>query len=273
MKKILAILILILSVAASAFADKQVIAVWDIVNSSGNRLGNKVAQDFKAELTTALVNSGIFLVVERGQLESVLREFSFQQTGMVDSDTAIEIGRMSGAGLTFVGNVVTANVGPQDNFLYKSIKAKVKLNYKIIDNETGIIKASEMVEGNTSVMVSQRPNPDLLMFNAVREAVEKVTEVLTGINHLSGSIMKISDKKVYINVGGEQGVKKGDTFIIYKEGETLVDPASGDILGVEEEEIGTMKIEEVMPKYAVAKVKKCSGKLTQSMKVRKAKKK
>ncbi len=273
MKRILVILTLMLSLAVSAFADKQVIAVWDIANGCGSRLGAKVAQDFKAELTTALVNSGAYTVVERGQLKSVMREFAFQQSGMVDPATAVQIGKMSGAGLTFVGNVVTATVGHQDNFVYKSIKAKVKLNYKIIDNKTGVIKISDMVEGNTSALISHRPNPELLMYNAVQEAVGKVTEALTGINPLGGSIMKVSGKKVYINIGGEQGVKVGDTYVIYREGEALVDPTTGDILGVEEEEIGSVKVTEVMPKYSVATLKKDKEKVTAKMKVRRAQKK
>lgn len=273
MKRILVILTLMLSLAVSAFADKQVIAVWDIANGCGSRLGAKVAQDFKAELTTALVNSGAYTVVERGQLKSVLKEFAFQQSGMVDPATAVQIGKMSGAGLTFVGNVVTATVGHQDNFVYKSIKAKVKLNYKIIDNKTGVIKASKMVEGNTSVMASQRPNPDLLLFNAVQEVVEQVTEVLTDINPLSGLVMKVSGKKVYINVGANQGVNVGDIYVIYREGEALVDPTTGDILGVEEDEIGSMKVTEVMPKYCVATLKKAKEKVTPKMKVRRARNK
>ena len=61
----------------------------------------------------------------------------------------------------------------------------------------------------------------------------KVTEALTGINPLGGSVMKVSGKKVYVNVGSEQGVKVGDTYVIYREGESLVDPTTGDILGVE----------------------------------------
>ncbi|MDO4935520.1 MAG: CsgG/HfaB family protein [Phascolarctobacterium sp.] len=268
MKRFFVILTLMLSIAVSAFADKQIIAVWDIVNGSGNYVGNKVAQDFKAELTTALVNSGAFNVVERGQLKSVLREFSFQQSGMVDPATAVQIGKMSGAGLTFVGNVVTATVGHQDNFVYKSVKAKVKLNYKIIDNKTGVIKISEMVEGNSSVVDGQRVNTELLMYNAVKEAVEKVTAALTELNPVSACVIRTHEKWVYINVGSENGVKVGDMYGIYSEGNNLVDPVTGDILGTEEFHIDNMKIIKVMPKYSIGVRKNNKRAVFPEMKVR-----
>ena len=58
-------LMLALSMTVSAFAEKQVIAVWDIGNSTGYHMGNQVAATFKAELTNALVNSGMYSVVFR----------------------------------------------------------------------------------------------------------------------------------------------------------------------------------------------------------------
>lgn len=273
MKKILVMLMLALSVTVSAFAEKQVIAVWDIGNSTGYHMGNQVAATFKAELTNALVNSGMYSVVERGQLDSVLREFGFQQSGMVDPATAVEIGKMSGAGLTFVGDVITAVVGKTDNFLYKSIKAKVRMNYKIIDNKTGTILASNIVEGNSSVMEEHRCDRDLLLHSAVKEAVEEITETLDNLRVLTGAIIKVKDKVVYINLGGEHYVHEGDLYVVYREEDVLRDPVSGEILGVEGEEVALLKVTQVMPRYSKAIIKKCNGDLTVNCKVRKAKKK
>ena len=273
MKKTLAILSLLLSLAGSAFADKQVIAVWDVTSACGGRYGQRVAEDFKAQLTTALVNSGAFTVVERDQLVAVAREQGFQRSGLVDAATAVQVGKMNGAGLTFIGNVVAATAGHQDNVLYKTIKAKVKLNYKIIDNKTGVIKVSEMVEGNTSVLESHRPNPDLLIVNATKEAVEKVTDVLVKMNPLTGSVIKVSGDKAYINIGAVQGARVGDVYYAYKEGDLLVDPVTQDILGVEESEVAVLKVKTVQPSYCVAEIKKLNGKLTAQCKVRKGSKK
>ena len=275
MKKILVMLMLALSVSVLAFAEKQVIAVWDISNVSGTYMGDRVATDFKAELTNVLVNSGMYSVVERGQLNSVLREFGFQQSGMVDPETAVEIGKMSGAGLTFVGSVVTATVGKVDNFVYDSIKAKVKLNYKVIDNKTGMILDSNMVEGNTSVMDNRghRANKEMLVYSAVKEAVEKVKVALDNLNVLSGVVIKVNKDVIYINLGSEQGVHVGDNYVAYGEGDVLRDPCSGEILGVEDKKVALLKITEVMPRYSKAIIKKSNGDLTVNCKVRKAKRK
>lgn len=275
MKKFLMVMTLMLAMASSAFAAKQVVAVWDIANNTGSHMGQKVAMDFKAELTNALVNSGMYTVVERGQLKSVIRELSFQQSGMVDPSTAVQIGKMSGAGLTFVGNVVTATVGKVDNFIYDSIKAKVKVNYKVIDNKTGAILASDIVEGNNSVMDNKKHqyNGDLLMSGAVKEAVKKVKDTLDDLNVVSGAIMKVTDKFAYFNLGSEQYVHVGDMYVAYREGEVLRDPVTGEIIGVDTKEVALLKVVEVMPRYCKAQIKKSNGTLTAKCKVKKARKK
>ena len=48
-------------------------------------------------ITTALVNSSQFNVVERMKLKSVLEELKLNQAGLIDSKSAQRIGRLLGA--------------------------------------------------------------------------------------------------------------------------------------------------------------------------------
>lgn len=61
---------------------------------------------------------------------------------------------------------------------------------------------------------------------------------------------------VYFDLGIDDGVKLGDVYTVYKEGKMLIHPVTGEVLGVEEDTIGTIEILEVRPNYAVGKIKK-----------------
>ena len=56
-----------------------------------------------AQLTTALVNSGYFIVVERAELTPVLREQDMAMQKIVSKETAAQVGRILGAQLLVAG--------------------------------------------------------------------------------------------------------------------------------------------------------------------------
>ena len=58
--------------------------------------------------------------------------------------------------------------------------------------------------------------------------------------------------KVIISLGSEDGVKKGDTYIVFRAGKELRDPKTNDLLQIEEIFIGTIRIRELMPRTAYA---------------------
>ncbi len=64
---------------------------------------------FVAELTSALVNSGKAVVVDREKTAAALNEISFGKTGLVDSSTALNLGKITGA-QKFVSPGVSGNV-------------------------------------------------------------------------------------------------------------------------------------------------------------------
>jgi TolB-like protein len=58
-------------------------------------------------LTTAMVNTRLFTVVERSRLQLILREQGLSQTGMIDESKAVEVGRLLSASKILVGQVTT----------------------------------------------------------------------------------------------------------------------------------------------------------------------
>jgi TolB-like protein len=56
-------------------------------------------------LRTELVGTGQLTIIERGKMEEVLEEQSFQQTGCVSSECAVEVGKLLGVEQIVTGNI------------------------------------------------------------------------------------------------------------------------------------------------------------------------
>jgi TolB-like protein len=57
------------------------------------------------ELILLFVNARRFTVIERGDIDTVLREQNFQLSGFVDDDSAVSIGKLLGATVVITGSV------------------------------------------------------------------------------------------------------------------------------------------------------------------------
>jgi PBP1b-binding outer membrane lipoprotein LpoB len=73
-----------------------------IINISSN--DNEVSDFVAAELEFLLVNNGFF-VVDRGQLDRIRQEQNFQLSGDVDDNSAVSIGKFSGANIVVLGSI------------------------------------------------------------------------------------------------------------------------------------------------------------------------
>jgi len=81
---------------------KPRIAVLDFVPSS---VPEGIAASVTDMLSTELVNTGMFKVVERMQVRKILNEQGFQKTGVTDSDMAAEVGKLLNIKEVIIGNV------------------------------------------------------------------------------------------------------------------------------------------------------------------------
>ena len=206
---------------------------------------------------SALVNSGTCEVVERTRLDSVMQELHLQNSGAIEGATAIKFGELSGAQYTVCATLYEANVADFNNYLYKGTKARVKLDFRFIDNKTGKILTDKMIEGSKTVseFENSHQNHRTLISRAVSDAAKEIVEELKGTT--VGMIVKVSDELAYIDIGTEMGVAPKDKYIIYRAGETLIHPVTGEIMGVEEITIGELVITEAKLNYSVGEIKKC----------------
>lgn len=105
MKMILfSIVVLILfSFSSTAYsADKMRIAVMDIVAKG---VSQKVAVAVSDIIRAEIIAFGRYIVVERKQMDTILKEMEFQQAGCTDSECAVKIGRMLSVQKMLIGEI------------------------------------------------------------------------------------------------------------------------------------------------------------------------
>ena len=123
--------------ASSAMSGEKV-AVLDFKSiMASEELGVAVAEILRTEL----VGIGDYTVIERGMLEQLLSEQQLQLTGAVDSETAVEIGKLVGAKLVVIGSIVKTG-------------SVYTINSRFIDVETGVAKVGQNIRGQGEDQIS-----------------------------------------------------------------------------------------------------------------------
>lgn len=118
----------------SPLDDKIVIAVVDFRNTGNNESYNYLENTIPEAIITRLAKGGNFEIVERSRLTEALKEMELGMTGIIDEQTAIEIGRAVGANAILLGSFV-------------SIGNVIRINARLIDVETSRILKAETVQG------------------------------------------------------------------------------------------------------------------------------
>ncbi|HCC46518.1 MAG TPA: hypothetical protein DEQ38_00115 [Elusimicrobia bacterium] len=279
---------LLLTFAANGWCGgKKIICVLDLEDKSNHshswrNVGTGVAE----MMVTALAETKKYTLIEREKLEAVLAEQKLGASGAVTAQTAAKIGRLLGAQYIVTGSITEfgvkdskIGVGGLEKVLpfgggAKVAKntARVAIDVRAIDTTSAQIVAAAKGEGKKSSAefsgdLSIAPSFDFgkdgfdetIVGKAARKAVDDVAKELSKKFDEGGAgavkIIKITGNQVYINSGGADGEKVGNTYAIYRMGEEMTDPDTGESLGSEEEKIGTAKVVKVNPKFSIAETK------------------
>ncbi|OGS38479.1 MAG: hypothetical protein A2551_06230 [Elusimicrobia bacterium RIFOXYD2_FULL_34_30] len=115
---------------------KTKVAVMDFESMGRDVKENSLGLSVSDTLRTILFNTKKFDVVERNFLVKLLEEQKLQLSGIVDSETAVQIGKLSGAGKLIVGSV-------------SRIGSKYTINTRLIDIKTGSVEKAESLTGKS----------------------------------------------------------------------------------------------------------------------------
>ncbi|MDJ0724149.1 MAG: CsgG/HfaB family protein [Prochloraceae cyanobacterium] len=143
-------------------SSKPRIAVLDFDYSSVN---TPYVYDFSRSrgvsdiLVNRLVRTGKYRVIERSQIDAILREQNLGASGRVNASTAAQIGKLLGVERMIIGSVTQFNVEKKRSGVSafgfggssQRAEATVQLNVRVIDTDTGeIVAVAEAAETSNS---------------------------------------------------------------------------------------------------------------------------
>jgi len=258
---------------------KKSVAVMDFENKSSFAGQWNLGYGMADMLTTALVQTNRFIVVERPKIRKILQEQDLVASGRTAKAEGARIGKLIPAQIGVTGAVTEFSFEKQRTGIgieYKHVAvgfvtgaAHVAINLRMFDTTTGQILFSDRVERNASYtgIEADYTNKSLAiggehfqktpLGKATQEAINQaVYRIALNMEKVpwKGSIILTQADRVYINCGKREGIQPGQKFVVYSKGEELTDPDTGEILGVEETLAGRISVVEVKEKYSIAQI-------------------
>ena len=261
---------------------KQAIGCKDFENQAGWSGSYDLGNNMSILLESALFDSGRFVIVEREKLRDVIAEQDLATSGRTAPAKGVaQTGKIRPARYLATGAITQvdeAQSGGGGGVSFRGIslggkkeEAQVTIIVKLIDTTTSEVVAKQSIvgkAGNVSARVGLSMgivNTDLGGFKktpigqAAQDCINKAAEVIAKKMEtfpFEGNVIKVNDSgQAIINRGSEFGMEVGQELVMAKEGELMVDPDSGAVLGMEEGKvIGKCKVAKVAEKKCYADI-------------------
>ncbi|MBI5701143.1 hypothetical protein HZC34_04760 [Candidatus Saganbacteria bacterium] len=271
-KRILCLVILVLIVlplmeGASFAKGKLRIAIVDFLSgdTGGKSLNSGVIAD---RIASELVKTDRFDVLERTQIQKILKEQNFPQILVGGEYDYKKIGKLLSAEVVITGNVYTGqrmaslyrkkSLGttilplafvfppilmlPQQEEIFTTVISELSMNVKAIDVNTAKIIASEdLLESDLSDVgrLASQLYVQLLKYNPNETRVLKVNN---------------KDLLVAIGSGKNMGIKLGDFFEISEKAESISQEGASGAIQLPDEKVGEVEIVSVSKDSSIAKI-------------------
>jgi len=267
-------------VVNGASATRRITAGEDVVTESvvWNSEANpgQVGASLTEQLTTALINTGRFIILERKAMDEVLGEQDLGASGRVNQETAAAKGRVIGAEWLIKaaiteytdkksrsgGGIVIGGVALGGT----KREAFVAMDVRIVDAATGEVIDSLKADGRAKssgalggisiggVVLAGAKEDTTPIGQATRAALTNAIDfICQRMEQLpwQSRVMEVDGKEITVTGGKNMNLKVGDTFQVYHRGKALIDPETGQTLGYRETRLGVLKVTEVMDKFSL----------------------
>jgi hypothetical protein len=233
-------------------------------------------------LTTALVESKRFVVLERQNMEELAKERTLTQGVDIDQATAVKSGRTLGAQVIIRGAVTEfklkrSGTGGQLqsellSFGHSSAEARIAIDLKIIEVATGQVLDSVRAEGKAvskaqtatltvaKVKIGESSFDSsplgLAVRTAINDGVRKIcerAEKLPWEAKVAAVAAGADGPMLYLNLGKDSGLEPGDILEVSHPGMAIIDPDTKLILGrTDGGKAGRCRVQQVQAKLTIA---------------------
>ncbi len=237
-------------------------------------------------LTTTVVKTGRFVVLERQQLQALVAEQDLNTAGRVNKETGAATGHIIGAQAMITGDISGYSYNQQAlgggvlNVVRglkvggSRVSAQVIVDLRMVDAATGEVLSSAKGTGSASTtgvatditsgdqQINASSSWSTPLGEASRGAIAKAVEQLVAgmpEPRWSAKIVDIRDGVVYLNAGAGGEVEPGLVLEVYETQPALIDPDTGKNLGAPDKLLGEIQIETVQAGFSTAKVVSGTG--------------
>ncbi|MBI4727012.1 hypothetical protein HY768_07290 [candidate division TA06 bacterium] len=219
------------------------IAVLPFDNRSGNAEITNTVQD---KMITSLYSLKRFKIIERSQIDKVLSEQKLGMTGALDPAKAVKVGKIIGVDAILMGSISSTANG-------------IGMDARLIDTESsGVITAKDAYSGQNTLQDIKTMATDISI------------QIYNDIPLVEGYLIKLNPAgEAFLDIGTAKGMRKGMKVVVYKEGEEIKHPVTGEILGKQVTKVGELLLTEVQEKMSEAQIleKEAGQSLTVGQKV------
>ena len=283
-RPILSLVVLGVAAAMPAAADplKKVVAVSRFENqtsftdpSSGSSGQELLTNGLADQLTDALIQSGRFVVMERQTLTDVIGEQDLASSGRVQQAQSARTGKITAAQILVKGTVTEFGLresGSDTGIGFRGFRlggktkeAHVAVIIRMIDTTTGQVLGSQRVEGSAEssgssigfriggVGFDNDNFKNAPLGKATQIVIDKAVEFIQLESDNVGfraPVILADGGRILIGAGERHGTRPGDRFTVYSAGQELVDPFTGELLGMDEQLLGQVTVTDVQDKYS-----------------------
>jgi TolB-like protein len=203
------------------------IAVLPFDNRSGNAEITNTVQD---KMITSLYSLKRFKIIERSQIDKVMSEQKLGMTGAIDPAKAVKAGKILGVDAILMGSISSSN--------------GIGMDARLIDTENGtVITAKDAYSAQNNLQDVKTMATDIAI------------QIYNDIPLVEGYVIKVNPTgEVFVDIGTAKGMRKGMKVVIYKEGESITHPVTGEVLGTKKTMVGELLLTEVDEKMSEASV-------------------
>jgi len=243
--------------------------------------GWRLGQGASDILTTELVKTGKFSVMEREQLASIIKEQDLGASGRFDASTAARIGKIIGVEYIITGAVTEYGMSSKSgggggvDVGAKGYHATVDI--RMVNTTTGeIVFADSSSASKSSLNVNvfgfgggesfNEKKATETMRNAIAKLAKKITSTPlqssgSGKPVDSGPVLiaDVDGNIVTLNKGSNAGLEAGQKISISRKGKEIKDPQTGKVLKIKYSKIGKIKLTEVEEIYAEGEIIEGTG--------------
>lgn len=217
--------------------------------------GREYLQGASDQLTRILHELDRFHLVERSRLNTIMEEHKLSLSGIIDPSTRSDVGKILGLNIGLMGTIHSLSSSWERDESGGYYEAYSDITVTVVDLNSGEVLGVFRHRGigtNSQSSVQARQN-------AIIGALGSEMALEIGkLFPLQGRIVDILNDKVYLSIGGNQGVKEKEYFSVQRPIHTNFAGYGSSEESMFFEEIGLVRVEQVSPVLARADIKKQS---------------